>query len=167
MTQLKNAYVKLGFIILILSASISASAKIRMRKVKEAPKVCGFMTEDKLLSRPDKIVYSTERYSLIIEESVTLVKDKGEKICEWPLEEWKLSAPLKNFQFYIDEYKEILYPFAKKDDGLTFTMQVRLTDCRLTDKNTKDSFEKPACDRPKKVSRNKKKKAATKPVKKP
>lgn len=141
---------------LISCVSLIAESRIRMRKVTEAPKVCDYMAEDKLLSRPDKRVYSTLRYSLVIEDDIALVKDKGERICEWSLDEWNISAPVKEFQFYIDEYKDILYPFAKRDDGFIFTMKVALTDCKLTDKNNKEKFEKPACEKPKKVSRKKK-----------
>ncbi len=144
----------------IFCFGLTAQARIRNHKVKEAPKVCGPMVEDKLLSRPDKNVFSTERFSLIIEEKVALVKDKGEKLCEWSLDEWSISAPLKQFQFYIDEYKEVLYPYAKKEDGQIFTMQIRLSDCKLTEKNNVDEFVKPACEKPKKTSRKKKKKPA-------
>ena len=145
--------------------NVSSEARIRTRKVVEAPKVCDFMTEDKLLSRPDKRVYSTLRHSLVIEDSVALVKDKGEKICEWSLEEWSISAPLKNFQFYIDEYTETLYPFAKKSDGFIFTMKISMANCQLKEKNNVEKFEKPACVKPKKVSR-KKKSQKPKPAKK-
>ncbi len=152
---------------LVIASSIGlvAEARIRTRKVTEAPKVCDFMPEDKLLSRPNKRVFSTLRHSVVIEETVTLVKDKGEKICEWTLDEWNISAPVKDFQFYIDEYKDILYAYAKKSDGFTFTMKISLNDCRLNEKDNKEKFEKPACEKPKKVSRKKKSKK-TKSVKK-
>ncbi len=152
---------KLMFVVLmIISCFDHAEARIRMRKVKEAAKTCDFMMEDKLLSRPTKRVYSTERHSLIVEETVTLIKDKGEKICEWSLAEWSTNVPGANFNFYIDEFKGILYPYAKKSDGFVATMQVALSDCQLTLKNNVEKFEKPACERPKKVSRKKKSKKA-------
>ncbi|MBC7419293.1 MAG: hypothetical protein H7328_01075 [Bdellovibrio sp.] len=153
----------MNLIYLALAASlfaVAADARIRLRKVTEAPKVCDYMAEDKLLSRADKKVYSTERHSIVIEDTIALVKDKGEKICEWPLDEWAISAPVTSFKFYIDEYKEILYPFAKKDDGFVFTMKVAIANCQFSDKTNLEKFEKPVCEKPKKVSRKKKSKKA-------
>ncbi len=108
-----------------------SEARIRLRKVKEAPKTCKIMEEDDFLSRKEKKVLGTLRHSVLIEDdadekSITLVKDKGEKICQWEIAEW--SAIQQNnklpdisaFKFYIDEYKNVIYPYVQKKDKSYF-----------------------------------------------
>ena len=101
---------------LLFFISFKAESRIRLRKVKEAPRVCAFMGDDKLLSRSDKKVLSTERHSLIFDENIMLIKDKGEKICSWRPSEFDTIAPLNQFSFYIDEIKEVIYPHVKLAD---------------------------------------------------
>ena len=139
-------------------------ARIRMRKVKEAPKVCKVMQEDVFLSRDGKKVYGTLRHSLIIENSeennnVSLVKDKGEKICQWTNADWNQVLKnngvenLINFKYHIDEYKEVLYPYAQKADGSYFVWSIPFKDCLLDDQKTLAKLELPKCETPKKKSR--------------
>lgn len=142
------------------------AARIRNRKVREAPRSCRLMSEDSFLSRRDKKVLGTLRHSLIIENSedartVTLIKDKGEKICEWKLEQWQsIEADNKlpevtDFKFHVDEYKEILYPYVRKADGSYFLLKVPFKTCELSDQSTKAKLELPKCEPPKKKSRKK------------
>jgi hypothetical protein len=141
-----------------------AEARIRMRKVKEAPKVCKVMQEDVYLSRDGKKVFGTLRHSLVLENSeennnVSLVKDKGEKICQWPNSDWNQVLKdngvenLINFKYHIDEYKEVLYPYAQKADGSYFVWSIPFKDCSLADQKTLAKLELPKCETPKKKSR--------------
>ncbi len=162
----------ISLFVLIFSFS-AAQARIRMHKVKEAPRTCRLMAEDSQLSRNDKRVLGTPRNSILIESgtdlrTITLVKDKGEKICQWTLEEWhsiqennKL-PDLQNLKFYIDEYKEILYPHIQKADKSWFMMTVPFATCGLTEQVTKEKLELPKCEKPKK---SRKKRTAKKPKK--
>lgn len=156
-----NLFFKVTFVLLILSASFS-EARIRNRKVKEAPRVCGMMNEDKFLSRQNKKIYGTERHSLVIGDSVSLLKDKGEKICEWNLDSWKELPPISQFHFYIDEYKEMLYPYVKKEDGSVLVLKVPLSECSLQTQVTQEAFVQPRCEHPQKMSRNKKRRSIAK-----
>lgn len=155
----------------------ATEARIRNRKVKEAPRVCKLMTEDNFLTRKDKKVLGTLRHSVIIEDSaetrtVTLVKDKGEKVCQWKLEQWESIRndnklpEINDFKFHIDEYKEILYPYVKKADASYFMMTIPLKSCALSEQTTKVKLEIPKCEPPKKARKKKttttKKKKTTK-----
>jgi hypothetical protein len=145
-------------LVMILCISFSVDARIRLRKVKEAPRVCAFMGEDKLLSRPDKKVLSTERHSIVFDENITLVKDKGEKICSWRPTEFDTIARMDHFSFYIDEKKEMIYPHAQMPDGSVMTMKVSLADCSLENRVTLSQFEIPKCEKTKSSSKRKHKK---------
>ena len=143
---------------LLLSFSFLAQARIRNRKVKEAPKVCAVMSEDKLLSRKFKKVYSTERHSLVIEENVALVKDKGEKVCIWSLKDWGTDENAVNlYKFYIDEYKEVLYAHKTNEDNSVEVIQIPFNGCKLDDRLTLVEFKYPKCEAPKKSSKKKRK----------
>lgn len=160
---------KIFVISFLFSIIFSVSeARIRMNKVKEAPKVCKVMSEDNMLSRDGKRVFGTLRHSLVFElsenqEVVSLIKDKGEKICEWPKGQW--GQILKNngledfskFKFHIDEYKEKLYPYARKADGSYFVMSIPFAGCSLDEQNTRASLDLPKCEIPKKKSKKSKK----------
>ena len=146
--------------------SYSAEARIRMRKVKEAPKVCKVMQEDVFLSRDGKKVLGTLRHSLVFENSaensnVSLVKDKGEKICQWSNDDWNQVLKSNNvenlisFKYHIDEYKEILYPYVQKADGSYFVWSIPFKDCSLADQKTLAKLELPKCETPKKKGRRK------------
>ena len=148
--------------------SISAESRIRNRKVKEAKKVCKLMQEDALLSRDGKKVFGTERHSLVIESleeepSVSLIKDKGEKICQWPLQEWNSILKqnqvenLITFKYHIDEFKEVIIPYAQKSDGKYFTWNISLKDCDLNNHKISEKLDLPKCETPKKRSKRGKK----------
>lgn len=122
------------------------------------------MAEDAMLSRDGKTVFGTLRHSLVFEkaenlESVALIKDKGEKICQWPGSQWE--EILKNngfesftdFKYHIDEYKEILYPYAVKSDGSYFVMNIPFSGCGLDDQITREKLDIPKCVIPKKKSK--------------
>lgn len=165
---------KLLIILGILFSFAQSEARIRLRKVKEAPKTCVTMKEDSFLSRKDKKVLGTLRHSILIENdseapSITLVKDKGEKICQWTMDKWssiekdnRLPAT-EAFKFHIDEYKEVLYPYVQKDDKSYFMMAISFKDCSLDDQVTKASLDFPKCESPKKSRKpSSKKKSRTK-----
>lgn len=152
----------------------SADARIRNRKVKEAPKSCKVMPEDTLLSRDGKKVLGTLRHSLLIESpdedgnegvhTISLVKDKGEKICQWTSADWKEILKnnkienLTNFSFYVDEYKEILYPFAKNGDNSFFVMSIPFSSCEFSTQSTKEALDLPKCEVPRKKAKRKRSK---------
>lgn len=146
------------FFSVISILSLTAESRIRLRKVKEAPRTCQTMKEDPLLSRPEKKVLSTERHSLIFEDAITLVRDKGEKICSWRLTEFNSLAPVDQFQFFIDEYKEVLYSYVKNADQSFFIISTPLVNCSLESKETLPEFQPPKCEKPKKKSSSKKRK---------
>lgn len=158
-------------IILSLLLFSVAQARIVNRKVKEAPKACKLMTEDTFLSRKDKIVYGTLRHSLLIdndEQNITLVKDKGEKICQWSFDQWagiqgdnKL-PDLSKFKFQIDEYKNAIYPYVRKSDKSYFMMNIPLESCDLNNQITKVDLEIPKCEKPRLAKRSLHKKKARK-----
>ncbi len=142
----------------------AGESRIRMNKVKEAPKVCKVMAEDSMLSRDGKKVFGTLRHSLVFEraenlESVSLIKDKGEKICQWQGSQWEEILKnngfenMTNFKYHIDEYKEILYPYATKADGSYFVMNIPFSGCGLDDQATREKLEIPKCIVPKKKSK--------------
>jgi hypothetical protein len=138
-------------------SSISAQARIRLRKVKEAPRVCQLMVEDKLLSRPEKKVLSTEKHSLIFEDGITLVRDKGEKVCNWRVSEFESLGALDQFNFFIDEYREVLYSYVKNPEASVLIIATPFATCSLESKVTLPEFQQPKCDKPKKTSKSKKK----------
>lgn len=139
-----------------------SEAKIRLRKVKEAPKTCKVMEEDNFLSRSDKKVLGTLRHSVLIEndeneKTITLVKDKGEKICQWDFSQWsaiqaenKLPG-LNSFKFYIDEYKNIIYPYVQKQDKSFFVMSIPIQTCDLSNQITRLNLDLPKCVIPSKT----------------
>ena len=151
---------------------LGVEAKIRNHKVKEAPKVCKLMEEDPMLSRDGKKVYGTLRHSLVFEkneneDSVSLVKDKGEKVCEWSGEKWNKILEsngvenLMTFKFHIDEYKEVLYPYARKADGSYFVMNIPFAGCSLDKQATREKLDLPKCEIPKKSRKHRSKKSKT------
>lgn len=150
--------IRIAACVLLFVFSFQAEARIRLRKVKEAPKTCQTLKEDPLLSRPEKKVLSTERHSLIFEDGISLVRDKGEKICNWRVSEFDSFAPVEQFQFFIDEYKEVLYSYVKNADQSYFIMTIPFATCSLETKVTLPEFQAPVCEKPKKKSSSKKRK---------
>ena len=133
------------------------------------------MAEDPMLSREGKKVLGTLRHSILIENesseagedspTISLVKDKGEKICQWTYAQW--SEILRNnkidniakFSFFVDEYKEVLYPYVKKDDNSYFLMSIPFNSCEFATQSTKVTLDLPKCDIPHKgLNRRKSKK---------
>lgn len=157
-------------------AETGYAGRIRNRKVKEAPKACKEMAEDTMLSRQGKVVFGTLRHSLLIEEdlnegetkstTVSLVKDKGEKICQWTEEQWnQILAENKidkitRFSFFVDEFKEMLYPFVKRDDNSFLIMKVPFSTCGLEEKSTLAKLELPKCEAPKKSKHKRSRKSS-------
>ncbi len=122
------------------------------RKVKEAPRVCAPMKEDSYLSRNGKRIFGTLRNSVIITDDISVVDDLGRKICQWPLEKFVQYAEPGSYDFYIDEYKNRLYPHVKKDNGF-FVVSVNLDDCSMADTSYLEKLDFPKCEKPKKKNR--------------
>lgn len=150
----------LGFATLFCCFHVDA--RIVNRKVKEAPKACKLMTEDSMLSRKNKLVFGTLRHSLLIDQddqTISLVKDKGEKVCQWSFDDWasiqgdnKLPE-IQKFNFQIDEYKNMIYPYVRKSDKSYFMMSVALDKCNLNEQITKINLDIPKCEKPVKTAK--------------
>lgn len=142
------------FVMCLFGLLATANARIRLHKVKDPPKSCAVMKEDELLSRKDKLVWGTERNSVIVDDAeITIVNDLGQKICEWNKASFAAFGNVDDFRFYIDEYKNLIYPYIdNKGTGVTM-LTVPLQTCSLNDQRTLASLEMPKCDKPKKVSR--------------
>lgn len=123
------------------------------------------MEEDGFLSRKEKKVLGTLRHSVLIEDdvtekSITLVKDKGEKICQWDLAEWSAIQQnnklpdIRSFKFYIDEYKNVIYPYVQKKDKSYFVMSIPINTCDLSVQQTNAKLDLPKCEKP--VAKSKK-----------
>lgn len=138
------------------------AARIRMRKVKDAPKVCSVMDEDKLLSRNSKRIFGTLRNSIILENDISVVDDLGKKICQWPTDKWHPLGDLNKYSFYIDEQRNALYPYMKGNNQYQF-MKISLDDCELGEIQTADKLELPKCEskKSKKVRSKSKRKVAS------
>lgn len=133
-------------------------ANIRLRKVKDPPRTCSFMKKDELLSRPTKPIWSTERHSIVISDEITLLNDLGVKVCSWNKNLFGKTADLSQFRFYVDEYKEIIYPYLDEKENGFVIYKVAFKDCSLNDKVTLSKLEFPNCEKPKKISKKRKKK---------
>lgn len=139
-----------------------------MRKVKDEPKTCSVMNLDSNLSRKNKKIFGTLKNSVVIEDSISVVGDLGKKTCSWGKEEFfqKLnlnSTTLANannkaeWQFYIDEYKNVLVPSVKIDDSV-FQATVHLDNCAFDDVKTVEKPTYPECKRPTSKKKSSKKK---------
>ena len=134
-----------------------SEARIVNRRVKEAPRSCTTMKEDSLLSRDTKRIFGTLRSSVIIENQISVVDDLGKRICQWPIEKLaQVGNPLE-FNFYIDEFKNRLYPHLKKDEGYV-VMTVNLEDCSLAETSMLEQLDFPKCEKPTKKKRQTRKK---------
>ncbi len=135
-----------------------AHARIRLRQVKDPPRVCAVMKKDDFLSRPSKTVWSTEKYSVVVADEIELVNDLGVKVCSWNKDLFSQVAEPNQFRFYVDEFKEYIYPYVdKKENGIT-VFKIPFKDCSLADKTTTTQLQFPACEKPKKISKKRKKK---------
>ena len=136
----------------------AAEARIRLRKVKDAPKTCVVMKEDPLLSRKDKFVWGTERNSVVIGDSeITIVNDLGNKVCEWAKSDFSSLGTVEDFKFYIDEYKDVIYPFLDKKELGVLMLKVPMKTCSLTEQKTMAALELPKCEKPASSKKSKKK----------
>ena len=102
---MKNILPILTVIGVILAFNNQAEAgRIVNRRVKDAPKVCAVMKEDKFLSKQKKQVFGTLKHSVVIEDNVSILNDLGKKECQWPFEKLNIYGNIDNFNYYIDEY---------------------------------------------------------------
>ncbi len=131
-----------------------------MRKVKDAPKVCSNMEEDKLLSRGNKRIFGTLRNSVVLENDISIVNDLGKKICQWPTDKWQSLGDLSKYSFYIDEQRNALYPYMKAENQYQF-VKISLDDCALGELQTTDKLELPKCEMKKKSRSKSKRKVAS------
>lgn len=151
---------KLSIAILLLTAGMEASARIVNRGVKETPKVCSMMKSDMMLSRAGKKVYGTLRHSIVIEDKIDVVNDLGKKICSFNFDALNPYGDVGSFEFYIDEYRNYLYPFIKDNAGVT-TLRVSLNSCEIEAAVEGEQFETPKCSKPlKKLHRRSSKRRA-------
>ncbi len=121
------------------------AGRIRLRKVKEAPKTCTTMSEDHYLSKPSKKIFGTLRNSLVLEDSVLIVDDLGKKVCQWSYDKWLGFGDLTQYQFFINEQKNELIPYAKVDEGY-LVAKVNLESCELGDIESVDQLSLPRCE---------------------
>lgn len=146
---------------IVFGAMTAEAGRIRMRKVKDAPKVCSVMGEDKYLSRGGKRIFGTLRNSVIIEQDISLVNDLGKKICQWPANKLQASlGDLGKYSFYIDEQRNALYPYIKADSQYQF-LKISLDDCSLGEIQTAEKLELPKCESKKKSRSRSKRKLAS------
>lgn len=152
---------QLFILILIFISSIYTDARIRLRKVKDAPRVCQVMKEDQYLSRPDKKILGTEKNSLIFDGAVTLIGDLGHKQCEWPLDKFAVFQEPRNANYYIDEFKNVLIAYKKvqvesSNQKIVQQLQINVENCQISDLSTLSEPSLPKCDPPKKGKKKKK-----------
>ena len=121
------------------------AGRIRLRKVKDAPKTCSVMDEDRYLTRSDKRIFGTLRNSVIVEDDVAVINDLGQKVCQWSIDKLNSLGDLNKYKFYIDEYKNTLIPFSKEKNKVRFSM-INLNDCEIGEVQTADSFDIPKCE---------------------
>ncbi len=147
-----------NMLILFLSALVVSpmlSARIVNRRVKEAPKVCAVMTEDKLLSKNEKQVFGTLKHSVVIEDNVSVINDLGKKQCQWNFEKLNAYGNVDAFNFYIDEYKNYIYPYIKTLDNKYTMLKISLATCEIEDTYAYEKLEFPKCEKPVKPRKSK------------
>ena len=145
-------YVILAPLLIFIFGELSFAGRIRLRKVKEDPKVCAHMTEDSYLSRKNRKVYGTLRNSLIIEDQVLVVDDLGQKICQWPSEKWATMGDLTKYKFYIDEKRNKIYSYLKVAEANQYQVaEVDINNCQLGSLQMVESLDLPKCEKAKKA----------------
>lgn len=163
---------RLILVISILFSSVFLNAKIRLRKVKDAPRTCTVMKEDPLLSRANKKIFGTEKNSIVIDDGISLVGDLGHKLCSWPMASFTNLGEIKKTSFYIDEYKNILIAFQKvqaadqqvSKQTSVRQIQINIDNCQLGELKNFTEATFPKCVPPKSKKKSKAK-AKTKKVK--
>ena len=118
------------------------------------------MKEDSLLSRPVKPVWSTERHSVVVADDITLVNDLGHKVCSWDRKAFSEFGDITKIHFYIDEFKENIYPYIDRKESGFLVIKSAFRDCSFTEKLMVQSLSFPKCEKLKKVARRKKKKVS-------
>lgn len=147
------------FSLLFLLVVPAVEARIVLRAVKEPPKFCGVMKEDPYLSKENKIVYGTLKYSVVIEDKVSLISDLGKKACQWSIEDFAAYGDVDRFSFYIDEYQNTIYPFIKNEENNSYTMlKIPLVSCQVEDMLVNEKLELPKCSKPSPKTRGKRSK---------
>ena len=137
--------------ILFFFVEVGLAGRIRLRKVKEAPKVCAHMVEDNYLSRKNRKVYGTLRNSLIFEDQVLVVDDLGQKICQWPNEKWAPLGDVTKYKFYIDEKRNKIYSYLKNAEANQYQVaEVDINNCQLGSLQTVHDLDLPRCEKVKK-----------------
>lgn len=126
-----------------------------MNRVKDHPKVCSVMNEDKYLSNSNKKILGTLRNSVIFHNDITLVSDLGKKICRWSYDQWLALGDISKYKYFIDEQRNALYPY-KKIDNQYKVAKINLNDCEISDIQLTDILDLPKCES-KKKSRSKSK----------
>ncbi len=155
--------VLLTSLILFLFTEVSEAGRIRLRKVKETPKVCAHMVEDNYLSRRNRKVYGTLRNSLIFEDQVLVVDDLGQKICQWPNEKWAPLGDVTKYKFYIDEKRNKIYSYLKNAEANQYQVaEVDINNCQLGSLNTVSDLDLPRCEKIKKIKSKSKSKTVAK-----
>lgn len=144
----------------LLVVSTSEAGRIRLRKVKDEPKVCSVMQEDKSLSRADKRIFGTLRNSVIFENDISIVNDLGKKICQWPYSSWQPMGDLSRYAYYIDEQRNALYPYTKSNDKYQFA-KISLDDCTIGEMQITETLDLPKCEKAKKTRSKTKRKVAS------
>jgi hypothetical protein len=135
------------------------AGRIVNRRVKDAPKVCAVMKEDKFLSKENKQVFGTLKHSVVIEDNISILNDLGKKECQWPFEKLNIYAEVDSFNYYIDEYKNYIYPYFKNVEKNSYTMlKVSLATCEIEDSYDNDKLEFPKCSKPPAAKKSKSKK---------
>ena len=125
------------------------AGRIVNRRVKDAPKVCAVMAEDKFLSKENKQVFGTLKHSVVIEDNISILNDLGKKECQWPFEKLNIYAEVDSFNYYIDEFKNYIYPYFKNTDTQGYTMlKVSLSTCEIEDSYANNKLEFPKCSKP-------------------
>lgn len=130
------------------------AGRIRMHKVKDAPKTCTTMKEDQFLSRPYRRVWVTQRSSVVVDmqDTVTLVDDLGNKICDWKTDDFAALGNIQDFKFYIDEYKSMFYPYVKREEGGFLRIDIPFKTCSLSSQVALEQMATPKCTPPVKKS---------------
>lgn len=153
MRLIKKVFPFLGVLFVVAVASVQAEARIVNRGVKENPKVCGYMKEDKYLSKHGKWIFGTLRNSLVLEEKISIVNDLGKKLCQWNFEKFQSFVELTpysdftRFKFYIDEYKNYLYSALPRGGEQGYTaIKISLSTCEIEGSEEVARFE-PKCSR--------------------
>lgn len=133
------------FILFALSFEVNA-ARIRNRKVKEAPKTCTTMSEDLYLSRPSKRIYGTLKNSLVFSEKIMVIDDLGKKSCEWGYDQWFSLGDLTKYKYFINEYKNEFFPYVKTDQGYQL-VKIDLETCDIAEIEQVEQLNFPDCSK--------------------